>query len=113
MQGGGEYSEALARQVVAVGAISYCVEAPDGLKPDVQFCFDLELPADFTPRNTDGEIDEFYLWPIAKVAEIVAETGEFKFNCNLVVIDFLLRMVSYRRSTVTISRYARVCIVDQ
>jgi 8-oxo-dGTP pyrophosphatase MutT (NUDIX family) len=81
----------LARRCVPVGAISYCVEAPDGLKPDVQFCFDLELPADFVPRNTDGEIDEFYLWPIAKVAEIVAETQEFKFNCNLVVIDFLVR----------------------
>jgi isopentenyldiphosphate isomerase len=83
--------EALARRAVPVGAISYCVEAPDGLKPDVQFCFDLELPADFVPRNTDGEIDEFYLWPIDKVAEIVAETQEFKFNCNLVVIDFLVR----------------------
>jgi isopentenyldiphosphate isomerase len=83
--------EALARRAVAVGAISYCVEAPDGLKPDVQYCFDLELPQEFTPRNTDGEIEEFYLWPIDKVAEIVAETQEFKFNCNLVVIDFLIR----------------------
>ncbi len=81
----------LARRAVAVGAITYCVEAADGLKPDVQFCFDLELPADFTPRNTDGEIAEFYLWPIAKVADIVSETREFKFNCNPVVIDFLVR----------------------
>jgi len=43
------------------------------------------------PRNTDGEIVEFYLWPIDKVAEIVRETTEFKFNCNLVIIDFLIR----------------------
>lgn len=81
----------LARRAVAVGAITYCVEASDGLKPDVQFCYDLELPQGFTPRNTDGEIAEFYLWPIAKVADIVSETREFKFNCNLVVIDFLVR----------------------
>jgi isopentenyldiphosphate isomerase len=83
--------EALARKAVPVGAITYCMEAEDGLKPDMQFCYDLELPADFVPRNTDGEIDEFMLWPIAKVAEIVSETREFKFNCNLVIIDFLVR----------------------
>jgi len=82
---------ALAERAIAVGAITYCMEAPDGLKPDVQFCYDLELPPDFTPRNTDGEIQEFYLWPLAKVAEIVSETREFKFNCNLVIIDFLIR----------------------
>jgi isopentenyldiphosphate isomerase len=81
----------LARQAIAVGAITYCMEAPDGLKPDVQFCYDLELPDDFTPSNTDGEIDEFFLWPIARVAETVRDTREFKFNCNLVIIDFLLR----------------------
>lgn len=84
-------TEALARSAIPVGAITYCAEAPEGLKPDVQFCYDLELPADFTPVNADGEIEEFFLWPIERVAEIVAETTEFKFNCNLVVIDFLVR----------------------
>jgi isopentenyldiphosphate isomerase len=83
--------EALAWRAHSVGAITYCMEAEDGLKPDVQFCYDLELPADFTPRNTDGEIAEFMLWPIARVAEIVRDTREFKFNCNLVIIDFLVR----------------------
>jgi isopentenyldiphosphate isomerase len=83
--------ESLARRAHGVGAITYCMEAEDGLKPDVQFCYDLELPADFTPHNTDGEIDEFMLWPIARVAEIVRDTQEFKFNCNLVIIDFLVR----------------------
>jgi isopentenyldiphosphate isomerase len=83
--------EKLARRAVPIGAITYCMEAEDGLKPDVQFCYDLELPLDFTPRNTDGEIDEFMLWPIDKVAAIVRDTSEFKFNCNLVIIDFLVR----------------------
>jgi isopentenyldiphosphate isomerase len=81
----------LARRAVCTGAITYRMDAEDGLKPDVQFCFDLEMPADFVPRNTDGEIDEFYLWPWRKAAEIVAETREFKFNCNLVLIDFFVR----------------------
>ena len=67
------------------------MEAEDGLKPDVQFCYDLELPLDFTPHNTDGEIAEFMLWPMDKVAAIVRDTKEFKFNCNLVIIDFLVR----------------------
>lgn len=83
--------ESLAKQAHAVGAITYCMEAEDGLKPDVQFCYDLEMPGDFTPRNTDGEIAEFMLWPIARVAEVVRDTREFKFNCNLVIIDFLVR----------------------
>ena len=81
----------IASRAVAVGCITYTLEAADGLKPDVQFCYDLELPEDFTPTNPDGELEAFYLWPIARVARIVEETQEFKFNCNLVIIDFLLR----------------------
>jgi isopentenyldiphosphate isomerase len=81
----------LARQAQPVGVITYCIEVAEGLQPDAQFCFDLELPPDFVPVNTDGEIDDFYLWPIERVAEVVRDTREFKFNCNLVIIDFLMR----------------------
>ena len=83
--------EPLARKARAVGAISYCQETAEGLKPDVMFCYDLELPAGFVPQNTDGEFEEFYLWPVEKVMETVAGTREFKFNCNLVCIDFFIR----------------------
>lgn len=82
---------ALARRAVAVGAITYNYEADGGLRPDVQYCFDLELPADFTPHNADGEIAEFMLWPAERAADTVRDTAEFKFNCNLVIIDFLIR----------------------
>ncbi|MEJ2122587.1 MAG: DUF4743 domain-containing protein [Alphaproteobacteria bacterium] len=81
----------LAILATSVGAITYRTESTEGLKPDVQFCYDLELPADFVPRNTDGEIEHFELWPIEQVMETVAETTKFKFNCNLVIIDFLVR----------------------
>jgi isopentenyldiphosphate isomerase len=81
----------LARRALPVGSISYCMEAPDGLKPDMQFCFDLELPADFVPRPADGEMEGFELWPVARVMETVRDTEAFKFNCNLVLIDFFLR----------------------
>ena len=44
-----------------------------------------------TPRNRDGEIQEFMLWPIERVMAVVSETSEFKFNCNLVIIHFLVQ----------------------
>jgi isopentenyldiphosphate isomerase len=81
----------LATRAVSTGAISYCKEVHEGLKPDLQFICDLELPAGFEPRPMDGEVEAFYLWPIEKVMEIVASTQEFKFNCALVIIDFLVR----------------------
>ena len=81
----------LAEHAVAVGMISYVHQFADGLKPDQMFCYDLELPVDFIPHNADGEVEEFALWPVAQVAETVRDTTEFKFNCNLVIIDFLIR----------------------
>jgi len=39
----------------------------------------------------DGEVDDFVLWPVERVAEVVRESEEFKLNCNLVIIDFLIR----------------------
>jgi isopentenyldiphosphate isomerase len=83
----------LAARAIPVGAITYAYEGKTegGLKPDVQYCYDLELPAAFIPRNADGEIAEFMLWPIEKVARVVRDTTRFKFNCNLCIIDFLVR----------------------
>ena len=83
--------EALARRAVPVGVITYAMETPEGLKPDAQFVYELELPRDFAPRAIDGEIHEFMLWPIEKVMDVVTETREFKFNCNLVIIHFLVQ----------------------
>lgn len=81
----------VARAARPVGAISYVFENDTGLKPDTMFCFDLELPIDFVPRPVDGEVERFERWPLERVAERVARTSDFKFNCNLVVIDFLVR----------------------
>ena len=81
----------LAARAVAVGAVSYRCERPEGLRDDVLFCFDLALPPDFVPKNTDGEVDEFFLWPVERVVEAVRETEDFKFNVNLVVLHLMLR----------------------
>jgi isopentenyldiphosphate isomerase len=81
----------LADRARPVSAVTYCRDSARGLKPDVMYCYDLELPPEFEPRCTDGEVETFYLWPMEQVMEIVSETEEFKLNCNLVIIDFLVR----------------------
>ena len=83
--------EVISKRVKPVGFIDYAHESKDGAKPDRQYCYDLELPSDFFPVAADGEVDRFMLWPLPRVAETVSATHEFKFNCNLVIIDFLIR----------------------
>jgi isopentenyldiphosphate isomerase len=83
--------KAWAEKAPAVGAITYTGTMPEGLRRDVLYCYDLELPPDFQPVCRDGELEAFMLMPVEEVAAIVRETGEFKFNCNLVIIDFLVR----------------------
>jgi len=67
------------------------MEAEEGLRNDVLFNYDLELPADFTPVNADGEIEEFFLWPIERVIQELTVADSFKFNVAFVIIDFLIR----------------------
>jgi len=81
----------IAEAVRPVGALSYCHQVAETLKPDQTFCYDLELPAEFVPVNHDGEIESFELWPIGEVVDRVRGSFDFKFNCNLVILDFLIR----------------------
>ncbi len=81
----------VARRARPVGFVSYLMENEEGMRNDILFSYDLEVSEDFQPRNTDGEIEAFYLWPIARVKEVLAETDDFKFNVALVNIDFLVR----------------------
>ena len=81
----------LARQAKAVSYVSYWNQSGRQLKPDIMTCFDLELPHDFTPRANDVEVHAFELWPVQRVYETVRDTSEFKYNCNLVLIDFFVR----------------------
>ncbi|HIP51019.1 MAG TPA: DUF4743 domain-containing protein, partial [Campylobacterales bacterium] len=84
-------SETLAVKAKEVGLISYKYDYDRGGKEDIIYCYDIELSKDFVPHCTDGEVEEFYLMPIEEVADIVKNTNEFKVNCNLVIIDFLVR----------------------
>lgn len=82
---------ALAAKALAVGVLTYCRETRTGLKPDTLYCYDLEVPEDFTPRNTDGEVSGFMLLPVEEVLRLVRDSDDFKLNCNLVLIDFFIR----------------------
>jgi 8-oxo-dGTP pyrophosphatase MutT (NUDIX family) len=70
---------------------AYNMERPEGLRRDVVFAYDLELPEDFVPLPADGEVESFSLWPLQRVFEAVSEGDEFKFNVNLVLIDLFMR----------------------
>lgn len=81
----------LIRRAVPVGALSYRMETALGIRDDVLFAYDLELPADFAPENHDGELVEFTLMPVAQVLERIRATRDFKFNVNLIILDFAVR----------------------
>jgi len=82
---------AIAEQAISVGAISYRHLFDDGIKPDVMFVFDMEVPEDFVPVSADGEMAAFECLPAEEVMRICAETRDFKFNCAVVNIDFFIR----------------------
>jgi 8-oxo-dGTP pyrophosphatase MutT (NUDIX family) len=86
----------LARRAMPVGYVAYRGTVRHGLRHDILYCYDLELPTDFTPRCNDGEVERFERVDVEEVARLVAETEAFKPNCNLVVIDFLVRHGLYR-----------------
>lgn len=75
----------------SIHSLSYKVEMMKGLRNDTLFVFDLELPEDVIPKNTDGEVDHFELIPAKAIMKIIHDTNRFKFNCNVIMIDFLIR----------------------
>jgi 8-oxo-dGTP pyrophosphatase MutT (NUDIX family) len=81
----------LIRHAIPVGAVSYRMETPLGIRDDVLFVYDLETPPDFVPQNHDGEIVDFKIMAAADVLQRVRTTSDFKFNVNLVILDFAVR----------------------
>lgn len=82
---------ALSAQARSVSTTSYFYQVENGIRADVLFNFDLWLPTDFTPHNTDGEVAEFMCLPIQEVMHIVKTGDEFKFNASVVLIDLFVR----------------------
>lgn len=84
-------SKELASQAQAAGTVSYLAESVNGIKPDTLYCYDIELPEDFIPVCTDGEVESFQLMPAEEVLQIIHDSDDFKPNCNLVILDFMIR----------------------
>lgn len=82
---------ALARQARPAGAVAYWRQEGDISDDEVLFNYDLHLPSDFTPVNADGEVAGFELWPMERVAQVLAEGDDFLFDVALCIIDFLMR----------------------
>jgi Domain of unknown function (DUF4743) len=82
---------ALAREARPVGAVAYLTQHGDICDDEVLFNYDLVLPPDFVPVNTDGEVAGFELWPLTRVKAVLADTDDFLFDVALSLIDFLIR----------------------
>lgn len=91
-----ELVEASLRQV---GVLTYVYRHSGGtdednasqwLQPEVEHVYDLPLSRDVVPKPIDGEAQDFQLMGVDEVLERM-HRGEFKSNCALVIIDFLIR----------------------
>jgi hypothetical protein len=83
--------EMLATTARQVAMVCYAMERPEGLRRDRLYCYDLDLPEDFTPHAADGEVEAFELWPVTRALEMVRDTDDFKFNVAPVLVDLFLR----------------------
>ncbi|KAH7031138.1 NUDIX hydrolase domain-like protein [Microdochium trichocladiopsis] len=84
-------------KVLPCGAVSYVSLSGAGsggehglISPDVLYVYDLQLPSTVVLSPQDDEVEAFYLWDMAQVKAALF-AGEFKTNCNLVLIDFFVR----------------------
>lgn len=63
----------------------------DRVQPEVEYIFDIKFPDELVkPYPVDGEAEDFQLMEIKEVLQRL-RNGEFKPNCGLVVVDFLIR----------------------
>jgi len=83
--------EPMASKAGLVSEMHYRGQTHRGAHVDTLFNYDLWLPEDFVPQNTDGEVEDFTLMTLEEMAHITDTTDEFKDNCNLVNIDLLIR----------------------
>ncbi|KAK2614634.1 hypothetical protein N8I77_001443 [Diaporthe amygdali] len=79
------------------GTVSY-MHLRDGLavgevgliQPQVEFLFELELPADVEPSPSDGEVEWFKLYDVNQIRDELVK-GNFKPSYSVVILDFLVR----------------------
>lgn len=78
----------LAKKALPVGLLRYVQATENGVRRDVIYHYDLEVPPDFQPINQDGEVAEFFQ---VDFDDLSAFLPEFKGNSALTLIDFMIR----------------------
>jgi 8-oxo-dGTP pyrophosphatase MutT (NUDIX family) len=76
------------------GSIDICRQQPQGLQRETVFIYDLEVDADFTPANQDGEAVEHRRLAMSDAAKLIAaDAGDdaVTADASLVILDCLLR----------------------
>lgn len=108
------------RKAISAGAVTYfhIRDSRAGgetrlLMPECQFVYDLDLSGEsdeegkpIVPRPGDDEVEAFELMSVEAVQRALAN-GEFKPNCALVVLDFLVRHGVVTRENEAF--YAEIC----
>ncbi|PWN17989.1 hypothetical protein BCV69DRAFT_301729 [Microstroma glucosiphilum] len=88
------------------------------LQPEVQYIYDLPLPAPdfadgdaeeakFIPKPNDGEAQSFDLLSVPQIMDLLKK-GEFKPNCGLVMLDFLIRKGVIREGEKDVEGYVEM-----
>ncbi|CAB3798809.1 hypothetical protein LMG28614_04850 [Paraburkholderia ultramafica] len=80
----------IAARAVAGRTAHVLQSLPEGTQAEQIFIYDLALPADFAPRNQDGEVGEHRLARIDEVARWIEE-GALTVDASLATLDCLLR----------------------
>ena len=75
----------LAARATRGGTVRVLREVPEGVQSEVVHVYNLLLPETFTPRNQDGEVQEFRL---ASFAEVRAR-DDMTHEAKLVALDYL------------------------
>jgi 8-oxo-dGTP pyrophosphatase MutT (NUDIX family) len=82
--------EEIAARATAGRTVHVLQSLPEGTQAEQIFVYDLALPADFTPRNQDGEVGEHRLARIDEVARWIEEDA-MTVDASLATLDCLLR----------------------
>ncbi|RLV88035.1 Uncharacterized protein JA9_002221 [Meyerozyma sp. JA9] len=88
-------AEFVQSHIKPTGVVSYMIQ-PDGpehqVQPEVEYTFDLEFDDETSvlPFPEDGEAENFSLMTLDELLPKVM-AGEFKPNCGLIIVDFLVR----------------------
>ena len=87
--------------IKATGSVSYLYftgdisvtkfnKESDFIVGEVQYVYDLKLSEDIIPKPNDGEVESFNLFSLQETINAL-RNKEFKPNCALVMVDFLIR----------------------